>query len=187
MNPLSLLLFASLLLAFRSAPAPAVYQVSPAASRLTWTGYAETGTWAPFGTLLLRRGSFTYDGRRLRRGYFEFDMTTITHAEEKLQEHLRNADFFDVVRFPSAVFKLNEVVNGEARGFLTVKGITRAIRFPVSVTRQGGSLRVHGTATIDRTRFSVNYNSSSFFQNLGSYAIRNDFQLAFVLVASPSK
>ncbi|WP_190927337.1 hypothetical protein [Hymenobacter armeniacus] len=40
-------------------------------------------------------------------------------------------------------------------------------------------LRLCGTATLDRTQFGVKYKSHSFFQNLGSYAIRNDFQVTF--------
>jgi polyisoprenoid-binding protein YceI len=46
-----------------------------------------------------------------------------------------------------------------------------------------GQLRVTGTATLDRTQFGINYNSSSFFQNLGNYAIRNEFTLSFEVVA----
>ena len=42
-----------------------------------------------------------------------------------------------------------------------------------------GSLRLRGTATLDRARFGINYNSTAFFQNLGTYASRNDFPVAF--------
>ena len=186
---MKILLFAllsGLLLAFR--PAATSYQVDPAASRLTWTGHAETGAWAPTGSLPLRRGQFAAEGTRLVRGRFEFELSGLTHTDARLQEHLRGEDFFDVVRFPTAVFVLEEARNGEARGQLTLKGITRPVRFPVTVERQpAGGLRVRGTASLDRTQFGVNYNSSSYFQNLGSYAIRNDFQLAFDLLAGPGK
>ena len=49
----------------------------------------------------------------------------------------------------------------------------------------GGDLRLTGTATLDRTEFGINYNSTAHFQNLGSYAIRNDFQVAFDVLARP--
>ncbi|GAA3998773.1 YceI family protein [Hymenobacter fastidiosus] len=186
MKTLGLILFSTLLLAFQ--PVAPSYQISPAASRLTWTGHAEAGSWAPTGALQLRRGSFDYDGTRLKNGRFEFDMASITHADANLQEHLRNEDFFDVTRFPVAVFQLREVTRGEAVGQLTLKGITKPVRFPITVVRQpDGTVRVRGTASIDRTQFGVNYNSSSFFQDLGSYAIRNDFQLAFDLQAAPAR
>ncbi|PJJ48070.1 YceI family protein [Hymenobacter chitinivorans] len=175
-----LLLFSCL--AFR--PAPVVYRVDTAASKLTWTGYAEVGSWAPSGTVQLRQGQLEYGGNTLRNGRFEIDMRTIAHPNPDLQNHLRGTDFFAVEQFPTAVFELREVVGTEAVGQLTVKGITRPLRFPVRITRAGGTLRVQGTASVDRTQFGVQFNSSSFFQNLGDHAIRNDFQLAFDMVAA---
>lgn len=185
MKALLILLVISLGAAFR--PATTTYQALPAASRLTWTGYAEAGSWAPSGTLQLRRGTFTADGATIRQGRFEFDMGTITHSDAQLQEHLRGADFFDAARFPVAVFVLREVVKGQAVGELTLKGITKPVRFPVVSMPHPDGLRLQGAARLDRTQFGVNYNSSSFFQNLGSYAIRNDFTLAFDVVARGDK
>lgn len=181
MKTLLLTLLAGLFFAFR--PAATTYQAVPAASQLTWTGYAEAGSWAPSGTLQLRRGTFAHDGKSLTQARFEFDMNTIAHTDATLQQHLRGADFFDAAHFPVAVFVLREVVNGQAIGDLTLKNITKPVRFPLTITPHPQGLRVQGAATIDRTQFGVNYNSSSFFQNLGSYAIRNDFKLAFDIIA----
>ncbi|WP_022822653.1 YceI family protein [Hymenobacter norwichensis] len=163
-------------------PAPTTYQATATTSRLTWTGHAEAGTWAPTGTVQLLRGALIYDGRTLRNGRFEFDMSTIRHEDAKLTEHLQGEDFFDAKKYPTAVFVLREVRGGTATGQLTLKGITKPVQFPVVFEQlPNNRLRLAGTATIDRTQFGVNYNSSSFFQNLGSYAIRNNFQLAFSL------
>ncbi|WP_167852119.1 YceI family protein [Hymenobacter elongatus] len=181
MKTLLLFLLAFTSLAFR--PALVLYRVDTAASRLTWTGHAEVGTWAPSGTVQLRQGQLEYGANTVRNGRFELDMRTIAHANADLQNHLRNADFFDVARFPTAVFVLSDVTDHVARGQLTVKGITRPLRFPVRVTRVGNRLRVQGTASVDRTQFGVQFNSSSFFQNLGDEAIGNTFELAFDIVA----
>ena len=63
-------------------------------------------------------------------------------------------------------------------------GQTQPVAFPVTVAVvPGGGLLLRGTATLDRTQFGINYNSTTFFQNFGSYAIRNDFQVAFEAVA----
>ncbi|MDF7813683.1 YceI family protein [Hymenobacter sp. YC55] len=178
---LAFLLFFSLV-SFQ--PAATTYQANLTTSQLTWTGHAEAGTWAPTGSMQLRRGAFEYDGQTLRNARFEFDMSSIKHQDAKLTEHLRGADFFDIEKYPTAVFVLREMKGDMAVGQLTVKGITKPIQFPLALERlPDGQLRIKGTATIDRTQFGVNYNSSSFFQNLGSYAIRNDFQLAFAIVA----
>ena len=179
---ISLLLFVSL-----AASQPAItYQVNPAASQIAWTGYAEVGSYAPTGTVQIRRGSFDYDGQTLHNGRFELDMRTIEQEQAQLAEHLRGADFFDVATYPTAVFVLNEVKQGSARGQLTIKGIRKPVEFSLTLTRQlNNGLRAKGTATIDRTQFGINHNSNRFFQNLGSYAIRDQFKLDFDVVAAP--
>ncbi|NVO83876.1 YceI family protein [Hymenobacter terrestris] len=164
------------------APAATTYRIGPAA--VAWTGYAEVGSYAPSGTVQLRRGRFSYDGRTLRNGRFEFDMTTLAQEQAQLAEHLRGEDFFAVAKYPTAVFELREVRAGMAVGQLTLRGVTKPVRFPLVVEpRPDGRLHISGSATLDRTQFGIHYNSSSFFQNLGSYAIRNDFRLAFDLTA----
>ncbi|GAB3837589.1 YceI family protein [Hymenobacter jeollabukensis] len=181
---LSLALLTTLLLAAR--PAGTAYQVQPAASRLTWTGHADLGTYAPSGTLQLRAGTLRYDGRRLRAARATVDMRSLHHDNAQLQEHLRGADFFDVERFPTAGFRLQSTAGGQARGLLTIKGLTQSVTFPFTLTRgAAGELRLRGTASLDRTRFGIRYNSRSFFANVGDQAIRNDFQLTFDIVAGP--
>ena len=182
----NLLLFLLPLFALLAArPAPTTtYRLDPAGSTLTWTGHAEAGSWAPQGTIRLREGRVVADGPVVRAARVVVDMATIAHEQAPLAEHLRAADFFDVAKFPTAVFELTEFKAGQARGTLTLKGQTKPVAFPVTVeAAPGGGLRLRGKATIDRTQFGVNYNSSSFFQNLGSYAIRNDFQVAFDVLA----
>ncbi|RSK36218.1 YceI family protein [Hymenobacter metallilatus] len=180
----TLLVFLLLLTLAAARPAANTYRISPTASRITWTGYAEVGSYAPTGTVRLQAGSFSYDGRTIRGGRFVFDMRTLEQEQAQLAEHLRGPDFFDVVKYPTAVFALREVRNGTASGQLTLRGVTKPVQFPCTLTTlPNGQLRVTGAATLDRTQFGINYNSSSFFQNLGSYAIRNEFRLAFDVVA----
>ena len=165
-------------------PAPATLRLDPAASTLAWTGHAEAGTWAPQGSIRLQEGTVIAEGAAVRAARVVVDMASITHDQAQLAEHLRGVDFFDAAKFPIAVFELTAFKNGQASGTLTLKGIRKPVAFPVTVAAEaGGGLRLRGTATIDRTQFGVNFNSSSFFQNLGSYAIRNDFQVAFDVVA----
>jgi polyisoprenoid-binding protein YceI len=172
MKPCFLFLILLGLCAFQ--PAPTTYQLDPATSHITWTGYAEVGGYAPTGTVQLRQGEVAYDGRYLRHG----------RVEAQLAEHLRGPDFFDAERYPSAVFMLKEMKGELAVGLLTLKGVTKPVQFPLTLKcLANGQLRLQGVATLDRTQFGVNYNSSSFFQNLGSYAIRNEFRLEFDVVA----
>lgn len=184
MKTFAILLLLPFCLLLAARPAATTYRLDPATSTLTWTGHAEAGTWAPKGTIRLREGSLAAEGQTVRAARVVIDMATIAHDQAQLAEHLRGTDFFDAAKFPVAVFELADFRDGQARGTLTLKGITKAVAFPVTVdAAPGGGLRLRGTASIDRTQFGVNYNSASFFQNLGSYAIRNDFQVAFDVVA----
>jgi|SRR6476661_865404 len=175
----------SLLLGLTAAwrPAAPVYLLNPASSRLMWTGYAEVGSYAPSGSVRLAQGTLSYDGQ-LRAAQAVVDLRTISHENATMQGHLRGVDFFDVQRFPTATFTLREARAGRAAGQLTIKGVTAPLEFPLSITSLGpDSLLLKGSITIDRTKFGLRYNSSSFFQNLGDQAIRNDFRLGFSLKA----
>jgi|GEM_PF-1858914 len=175
--------------AFRFA-ASTTYRVDPAASRLTWTGHAETGSYAPNEDIRLRQSSLQYDGRydgrTVCQGRCEANMKTLRHENSTMQKHLRGDDFFAVERFPTALFELDNVEHGQATGRLALRGVTKPLRFPLTVAAgPSGELRLQGVATVDRTQLDVKFNSSSFFANLGDQAIRNDFQVKFDAAARP--
>lgn len=155
------------------------------ANQLTWTGYAEVGSWAPSGTVRLLKGQLTQTGNRVSKATMVLDMTTIQHENDQLQTHLRDEAFFDVARFPTATFALGSITNATASGQLTVRGVTKPIMFPVVISQEGSALRIKGRAVIDRTQFGIRYNSTGFFADLGDQAIKNEFALTFDVVAKP--
>ena len=65
---------------------------------------------------------------------------------------------------------------------LTIRGITKTVSFDVENKEDQGVFTAVGMISIDRTKFDIKYNSSSFFQDLGNYAIKNEFDLRFELV-----
>ncbi len=156
------------------------------ASQLTWTGYAEVGSWAPSGTLHVLNGQLTRKGNLINNATITMDMTTIQHENDRLQAHLRDEAFFDVTHFPTAIFVLRSLTGATATGQLTLKGVTKTISFPVAISQEGSGLRVKGRATLDRTQFGIRYNSTSFFADLGDQAIKNEFTLSFDLVTKPA-
>ena len=99
------------------------------------------------------------------------DTASISSGVDKLDEHLRGADFFNAQRYPQIVFKSNELVfEGdrvkEARGTLSINGITKPVTLQVTHFRCGVNpmlmRKVCGadmTATIKRTDFEMNYGS----------------------------
>lgn len=64
---------------------------------------------------------------------FTIDTASIDTANKKRDTHLRNADFFDVTKFPKITFKSKKVTgtpeNFQITGDLTVKNITKTVTF----------------------------------------------------------
>jgi polyisoprenoid-binding protein YceI len=63
-------------------------------------------------------------------GAISIDMSTLSADNEKVTEHLKSADFFDVAKFPAAFFSINEAKDGMISGSMVVRGITKTITFP---------------------------------------------------------
>lgn len=86
---------------------------------------------------------------------------------EKLDEHLRSADFLDVANYPTATFVSNKIVvtghhMGKIYGNLTLHGVTRPVILNVKLLKQGinpmknkQSLGFHATTTIKRSDFGI--------------------------------
>jgi polyisoprenoid-binding protein YceI len=59
---------------------------------------------------------------------FEAEVNSISTNNEQRDNHLKSADFFDVVTYPTIKFIATEFNNNELFGNLTIKGITRPIK-----------------------------------------------------------
>jgi polyisoprenoid-binding protein YceI len=96
------------------------------------------------------------------------DATSIDTRDAKRDDHLRNADFFDVAKFPKITFKSTKVEKAgeglKVTGDLTMKGVTKSvvldvagptaeIKDPWGNTRRGLS----ATTKINRKDFGVSY------------------------------
>jgi len=158
-------------------------------STIAWKGSKVIGG-SHDGSLKFKSGTITMDSKgNFKGGSFEVDMNSIMvkdlesgKGKEKLEGHLKSDDFFGVEKFPVTklkVTKIKNLKNGkyEATADLTIKGITKSIKFPMSFSGKKGEAKV----TIDRTQFDVKYGSDSFFDNLGDKAISNNFELDIVV------
>jgi len=123
------------------------------------------------------------------------DMTSINctdlqpgKGKEKLEGHLKSADFFGVEKFPTARFDITKVVSrgtaGDYRvsGNLRIKESTKSIKFNAVVKKDAKSSVATAAIKIDRTDFDVRYGSGSFFDNLGDKTIYDEFDLNLSLV-----
>jgi polyisoprenoid-binding protein YceI len=177
-----IILFITIISLSMSSMAPKTFRANLEKSKFSWTGYASVGNYAPSGTIQLSAGSLNFDGSNISKAFFEFDMKTITHDNKDLQNHLRNEDFFDVEKYPKAIFILEKVVSNQATGSLKIKDIQRKISFPIMIKKSEKEIQIQAVITVNRTDFGIKYNSTSFFSNLGDYAIKDNFEFRLNLL-----
>jgi len=135
-------------------------------STVTWKGYKVAGEHS--GTIALKSGFLTMDGKKLTGGEFTIDMTTINTTDlegdykGKLDGHLKSDDFFGVANHPTAKLVITRVAafkKGSASytttGDLTIKGITAPVTFVITMY-EGKAV---ATLKIDRTKYDVKYGS----------------------------
>lgn len=83
----------------------------------------------------------------------------------KLEKHLKNADFFDIEKFPSATFVADSVTEGgrmgathTVEGMLDFHGHIAPVSFPVTITQnESGAVHVVGTTLVNRHDWGVSY------------------------------
>ncbi|NVN98587.1 MAG: YceI family protein, partial [Geobacteraceae bacterium] len=127
------------------------YLLDPALSVLEWTGRNINNR--HYGRIPLQGGTVTIEGGNLRDGIVTLDMGGINNLDlqdetyrQMLVNHLLSEDFFDVARYPLATMELHgwspipSASPGTAdhllRGELTIKGVTRPLKVPVTVIPQ---------------------------------------------------
>ena len=157
-------------------------------SKIKWTGKKITNA-SHWGSLYFSEANLLFDGTDLIEGNFIVDMNSMSvddiqgRGKERLENHLRNEDFFDVYNHKEAILKFNDRVSLEngsynITGSLTIKGITNPINF--KLVPSGNEFLCN--LTFDRTKFEVNYRSGNFFENLGDRLILDDVELEVSLV-----
>ena len=119
-------------------------------------------------------GALTLDDSNLANSHVEaiIDAGSIETRDAQRDAHLKSADFFDVEKFPSLMFKstsISVVRPGElaVEGELTIRDITRTVLFDVEgptppAKDPWGNLRVAASATvkISRKEFGLVWNTT---------------------------
>jgi polyisoprenoid-binding protein YceI len=166
-----------------------VDNVDTVASVLTWKGTKPGG--AHDGTVALKSGSIILEEGALKGGQFVIDMTSIKNLDienatyaTKLEEHLKNEDFFNVAKYPTSKFVITNVENKgdklHVTGNLTIKDITKSITIPATIATMGGKTTFESEKFIvNRADFNVKYGSKSFFDNLKDKFINDDMEFSF--------
>lgn len=176
-----------------AAKTPATYKVDTNSSSVVWTGYKVTGKHT--GTIKIKNGMLSMDAGLITGGSFEIDMNSVKDTDMegeyagKLEGHLKSDDFLGVASFPTASFVITKAIPQDSKGNykilgnLTIKGITKEVKFFANAAEANGTVNAAGKITIDRSEFNMRYGSGSFFDGLGDKTIYDEFDLQVTLVA----
>ena len=190
---ISLMLLATLSFTVMASVNPADGGVDIAKSSVTWEGKKVTGK--HHGTIDLKEASLEMKDGMLSGGAFVIDMASIKDVDmagkdgaPKLEGHLKSPDFFNVAEYPTATLTITDVASrgteGDYKvvGDLTIKGITKPIKFNAHFGEEGGMKVATANIEIDRAEYDVRYGSGSFFDGLADKTIYDEFNLGVKLV-----
>lgn len=176
-----------------SAQAQANFGANLEASVVVWKGYKVTGQHT--GTVKLKNGNVQFTNGVLTGGSFTMDMNSINCTDlegewaGKLVGHLKSDDFLGVATYPTSTFVITRAIPQDSKGNykiignLTIKGITKEVKFLANAVEANGTVTSSGKLTIDRSEFNMRYGSGSFFDGLGDKTIYDEFDLQINLVA----
>lgn len=180
----------------------ATYTVDAAASTIGWKGSKVISS-SHTGTIAIEEGSLSTENGNLTAGSFTIDMTSIKNtdiedAEKKAQllGHLSSEAFFGVDSFPKGKFEVTkaEIIENDENGAthkisgnLTLRGITREITFPATVTMEEDKITATAATTINRMEWNVSWGNekdAGAREKLKDNFISNDIELNINLVAN---
>lgn len=149
-------------------PVSGTYQLDPTHTDVLaqWTHFGFSQPSAHFG---ISEGALVYDAADVGKSSVQVSMpiAAIDSFVDKLDEHLKGADFFDAGKFPSASFKSTSVAAAGTNkltvvGELTIKDITKPVTLDVTLNGAGEhpmlkkqAIGFSATATIKRSDFGV--------------------------------
>jgi polyisoprenoid-binding protein YceI len=157
----------------RSFPAPATYEIDPAASKVSFVTRHMFGLGQVRGTFALKEGRITVTdpgapgaggaGDEGSAGVVVdvvVDPSRFDTGNPKRDDHIRSASYLEVAAYPEIVFRGERVERSGTEaalpGELTVRGVTRPVTVRIeSFAEDGGRITATGSATIDRFDFGL--------------------------------
>jgi polyisoprenoid-binding protein YceI len=126
------------------------------------------------GEFRVLRGKLNWNGNKVEesRVEVEIDSSSAYSSESKRDQHLRNADFLDVERFPSMRFQSTHIsrLSGDTAlvaGDLTIRGVCRPVELRVTEISAATQdplgnivLGASATAKVNRKDFGITWNTA---------------------------
>lgn len=153
-----------------------IYNIDTKTSNVEWRGFkiyeAENKEEGHNGVMKLASGSVSTEGDKVVAGDFVIDVNTFesldlnddAEMKAKLDAHLKNPDFLDVEKYPTATFKITEVkategdFNSEVSGNFKMRDAEKNITFKANITTEGDVLTIASEEfTINRKDFGITF------------------------------
>lgn len=119
------------------------------------SGSHDGGFKAVTGKIRVNEGQISADGP------ISIDMNSIWSDNEKLTGHLKNADFFDIEKFPTSTFTITDVKpNGDLHtvtGNLEMLGVSKSVTFDATISIEESNVSVKAEFDIDRQLWGISY------------------------------
>lgn len=169
MRGFRLLLMAGLLGAAFAAQAQSVtYKLDPNHTMVLFS-WDHLGFSHPTADIGLGEGTITFDPQNPAAASVQvtLPMSKLDTHVKALDDHLKQADFFDAAKYPVVTFKSTKVVPVDANHFkvtgdLTVHGVTKPVTLDATLNKighdpmsQAPAIGFDATATLSRTAFGV--------------------------------
>ena len=112
------------------------------------------------------------------------DMTSVWTDADKLTEHLKAPDFFDVEKYPESKFEITGIEEASegtvtVSGNLNFHGVTKNISFPATVSASGDAMKLSAKFDMNRKDFGVSYEGKK------DDLIRDEVVIELILEATP--
>jgi polyisoprenoid-binding protein YceI len=135
-------------------------------------------------------GTFVVDFENLDRSSVDFKITTasIDTKNEKRDQHLRSAEFFDVETYPEITFKSSKITRVDddtfaVAGTLTMRGVSRDVTLMVDflgeIEAMGGVRAGYElSTTVNRKDYGVSWNRAL---DTGGFVLGDDVEVDIAL------
>ncbi|MCB0712023.1 MAG: YceI family protein [Ignavibacteriae bacterium] len=138
------------------------YDIDVAGSTLSWK--AAKVTKAHDGGFKTFSGTVSVDKGEVNNVSITIDAASIFSDTEKLDGHLKSADFFEVEKYPTAKFEASDFKKADTAGFthmvtgnLTIKETTHGVTFPATISVTADAITAKADFIIDRQNWGITY------------------------------
>jgi len=139
------------------------YSITSQNSRIEFTGSQVAGSHS--GAFEKFSGEINYTGNpETSRVNVDIDTGSLKADDPKLTEHLKTPDFFDVAKYPKAMFVSTAIRPGGDKGAshtvtgnLTMHGVTKSVTFPATIAATADTVNVDANFAINRKDFGITY------------------------------